>query len=121
VRDTVNRGPLTVRLDRMQQLGYFDEYHFVLEDDDHDLSSRAYFWYGWKAAVLPLDFEAPLSLGATRRGRSAEASQVRNLLLFFLLHSLVFSVVPGMEATSFRRVPVLFPSHRQDRRRGRFG
>ncbi|CAF1061455.1 unnamed protein product [Didymodactylos carnosus] len=42
VRDTSNRGPLLSHASRTRQLGYLDEEHYWLGDDDHDLNFRAY-------------------------------------------------------------------------------
>jgi len=72
IRDTVNRGPLVYRSDWLRDLDYLDEENFVLGDDEHDLHARAYFKYGWKVGIRPIDFDAPLRLGATRKPRSQE-------------------------------------------------
>ena len=67
IRDSGNRGPLLVRHSALRQLGYFDEVHFWLDDSDHDLAARAYQQLGGLVGLMPLDFVAPIGLGATRR------------------------------------------------------
>ena len=73
VRDTVNRGPLSLRVGMLRQLNYLDEEHHVLENDDHDLMVRAYLLYGWKSGLRAISFDAPLASGGSRRpGRTEE-------------------------------------------------
>ena len=66
VRDTVNRGPLLLRADRMCTLGFFDEHNFFLGDDDHNLMLRAFVAQGWKSGYFHVDFVSPMEYGATR-------------------------------------------------------
>ena len=65
IRDTANRGPYAVHGDRMRILNYFDEEHFSLGYDDHDLSARA-LQRGWHVGMVPLAFDAPLRYGKHR-------------------------------------------------------
>lgn len=67
VRDSCNRGPLLLSHARARELGFFDEVHFHLDFSDHDLMARAYLQRRWVVGWMPLDFAAPLLLGATRR------------------------------------------------------
>jgi glycosyltransferase involved in cell wall biosynthesis len=66
-RDTIKRGPLAYRTDRIRQLGYLDEAHFYLGWDDHDVSCRAFLDHQWLVGFVPMDVRAPIELGATRR------------------------------------------------------
>lgn len=56
VRDTVNRGPLALRADRVLKLNYFDERNFLLGDDDHNLMMRGLGNYGWASAKYFMGF-----------------------------------------------------------------
>ena len=76
LRPTANRGPLTIRMDRMRALGYFDQDHFVLDDSDHDFAARAWGTKGWRVGVLPIPFHAPLAWGKTRQPRSADQQAI---------------------------------------------
>ena len=67
VRETVNRGPLLLRADRLLSLGFLDEKNFHLGDDDHNLMLRAFLNYGWKSAHFHVGFVAPLEYGSRRR------------------------------------------------------
>lgn len=75
IRNTANRGPLTLRADYVQKLGYLDEVHYYLEHDEHDLFFRGFISNQWLAAVYPLDFYAPLSRGSSRKGKSKQVMQ----------------------------------------------
>jgi len=65
VRETVNRGPLMLHAQRAQELGFLDETHFIMGNDDHDLMRRA-GGKGYFAAYLPLGLYSPLYLSAQR-------------------------------------------------------
>ena len=67
IRDTNNRGPLLLHAARTRFLGYFDEFNLYLGEDEHDLNFRAYIHRRWLAGFMPLDFEAPLVLGGSRK------------------------------------------------------
>ena len=56
IRDTVNRGPLLIRRDRMEKLNYFDEAFAPQNMDDHDLCCRAHKEFGWVAGCYWIDF-----------------------------------------------------------------
>ena len=65
ITETVNRGPLMLRAQYTQTLGFMDECQFLLEDDDHDLNRRARA-KGYIVGYLPVDFYAPLNLSPRR-------------------------------------------------------
>lgn len=66
---TVNRGPLAIRRSMLEELGYLDEYNFVLENDEHDLFYRAWTQKKWRTAFYPIEVYSPLSWGSTRKPR----------------------------------------------------
>jgi len=66
IRNTCNRGPLLLRALVTQELGFFDEVHFVLGDDDHDLMRRAAD-KKWLVGYFPVGFYSPKDFSATRR------------------------------------------------------
>jgi hypothetical protein len=57
VRDTGNRGPLALRTDYAQRLGFLDETRFFgTGNDEHDLNLRAYARHAWVSGHAPVDF-----------------------------------------------------------------
>jgi glycosyltransferase involved in cell wall biosynthesis len=68
---TVNRGPIALRTSMIQELGYLDEYNFVLENDEHDLFYRAWTQKRWRTAFYPIEVYSPLAWGSTRKARPA--------------------------------------------------
>jgi len=67
VRDTVNRGPLLVHASRVQSMGFMDEVHHLLVNDEHDLILRARM-HNFIVGFVPIGFYSPLTWGATRGG-----------------------------------------------------
>jgi glycosyltransferase involved in cell wall biosynthesis len=68
---TVNRGPLVLRTSMVHDMGYLDEYTFVLENDEHDLFLRAWDKHKWRTAFYPVEVYSPLAWGSTRKARPA--------------------------------------------------
>jgi hypothetical protein len=68
---TVNRGPLVLRREMVEALGYLNEQQFVLEDDEHDLFYRAWTQNQWRTAFFPIEVYSPLAWGSTRKARPA--------------------------------------------------
>ena len=68
---TVNRGPLAIRRTMIEELGWLDEEHYVLGDDEHDLFARAWAQKQWRTAFFPVEFRSPLEWGSTRKARPA--------------------------------------------------
>lgn len=64
---TCNRGPLALRRDRLETLGFFDEKNFFLNDSDHDLFARAYHRYGWRCGYVPIEVISRLAEGSSRK------------------------------------------------------
>jgi hypothetical protein len=55
----------------VEELNWLDEEHYVLGDDEHDLFARAWAQKGWRTAFFPVEFNAPLAWGSTRKPRTA--------------------------------------------------
>ena len=66
---TVNRGPLVFRRTMLEELGYLDEKHYVLGDDEHDLFARAWIQKQWRCGFVPVEVYSPLEWGSTRKTR----------------------------------------------------
>ena len=66
---TVNRGPLVLRRTMLEELGYLDEKHYVLGDDEHDLFARAWIQKQWRCGFVPVEVYSPLEWGSTRKTR----------------------------------------------------
>ena len=66
---TVNRGPLVLRKSMLEELGYLDEEHYVLGDDEHDLFARAWVQKRWRCGFVPVEVYSPLEWGSTRKAR----------------------------------------------------
>jgi glycosyltransferase involved in cell wall biosynthesis len=69
---TVNRGPLALRRSMVEQLGYLDEEHYVLGNDEHDLFSRAWVGRQWRTGFVPVEVYSPQHWGSTRKGMPAD-------------------------------------------------
>lgn len=70
---TVNRGPLVLRRSMVEELGFLDEAHYVLGDDEHDLFARAWIHKIWRCGFVPVEVYSPLEWGSTRKERTPEA------------------------------------------------
>jgi glycosyltransferase involved in cell wall biosynthesis len=69
---TANRGPLALRASMLKELGYLDEEHYVLGDDDHDLFTRAWVQRNWRSAFVPVEVYSPLEWGSTRKPMNSD-------------------------------------------------
>ena len=67
---SVNRGPLAIAKEKIAKLGYLDEFHYCLGEDDHDLFLRAWKEKNWRTGFMPIEFHSPLDRGSTRRPRT---------------------------------------------------
>jgi glycosyltransferase involved in cell wall biosynthesis len=70
VGQTVMRGPLLIKRDRLESLGSLDTRAFFLGNDDHDLAYRAFFTNGYRTGFVPVGFKSPIHHGSTRKTRS---------------------------------------------------
>jgi glycosyltransferase involved in cell wall biosynthesis len=76
---TVNRGPLVIRRTMLEELGFLDEKHYVLGNDEHDLFARAWYYKMLRTGFIPIEVFSPLVWGSTRRPRlSSEEQYLRN-------------------------------------------
>jgi len=75
VRDSVNRGPLLLRGDMTMKLGYLDEKHFYLGNDDHDLMARAYVNKGWVCGFFHVPNSIDIVAGNTRKLHNRTSSE----------------------------------------------
>jgi len=67
--ETCNRGPLLLHKEKVIKLGYLDEINYFLDNSDHDLMARAYLQEGYICGYVPIDFDAPLKNGSTRKSK----------------------------------------------------
>ena len=67
---SVNRGPLAIAKEKIAKLGYLDEFHYCLGEDDHVLFLRAWKEKNWRTGFMPIEFHSPLDRGSTRRPRT---------------------------------------------------
>lgn len=65
--ETCNRGPLLLDRKKVEDLGYLDEENYFLDNSDHDLMARAYIFKKYICGYVPIDFEADLKNGSTRK------------------------------------------------------
>lgn len=75
---TVNRGPMVLRKSMLEELGYLDEEHYVLGDDEHDLFARAWSQKKWRTGLVPIEVYSPLEWGSTRKPRTTEVQEYLN-------------------------------------------
>jgi hypothetical protein len=66
IRDSVNRGPLLIRHDVLQKVGYLDEAFAPQDMDDHDLSYRVFKETGLVSGCYWIDVISDPSWGGTR-------------------------------------------------------
>jgi glycosyltransferase involved in cell wall biosynthesis len=72
---TVNRGPLVLRNSMVKELGYLDEEHYVLGDDEHDLFTRAWNEKRWRTGFVPIEVYSPSEWGSTRKPMPSDVRQ----------------------------------------------
>jgi glycosyltransferase involved in cell wall biosynthesis len=70
---TTNRGPLVLSRTKLHEMGYLDEEHYVLGDDDHDLFTRAYNQNKWRVGFIPVEVFSPSEWGSTRKSASVDS------------------------------------------------
>lgn len=79
VHEVCNRGPLLLDKAKAASLGYLDEMNYFLDYSEIDMVLRAYELNGWICGYVPIDFEAPLSDGSTRKKRDALNEYIMNV------------------------------------------
>lgn len=65
--ETCNRGPLLLEKVKVKELNYLDEENYFLDNSDHDLMARAYILKKYICGYVPIDFNAPIEDGSTRK------------------------------------------------------
>jgi len=65
--ETCNRGPLLLDKEKLKELNYLDEEHYIQDNSDHDLMLRAYLYKKYINGYVPIDFNSPLVNGSTRK------------------------------------------------------
>ena len=70
--ETCNRGPLLLDKDKVIELNYLDEENYFLDNSDHDLMARAYILKKYICGYVPIDFNAPLENGSTRKQKDEQ-------------------------------------------------
>jgi GT2 family glycosyltransferase len=93
--ETVMRGPLIISKALYLKMGGFDVNSFFLGNDDHDLFYRAR-QKGLQTAYMPIFFSSPLSMGNTRKKKSASSK------FFHTVHKYVR--IRNLRKTSFHRL-----------------
>jgi glycosyltransferase involved in cell wall biosynthesis len=67
--ETCNRGPLLLDKEKLIELNYLDEKNFCLDNSDHDLFARAYYYKKYICGYIPIEFNTILEHGSTRKPR----------------------------------------------------
>ena len=71
IGETCNRGPLLLDKSKLIKLKYLDEVNYYLDNSDHDLFARAFYYKNWICGYVPIDFYSPLENGSTRKQRDS--------------------------------------------------
>lgn len=79
VHEVCNRGPLLLDAAKAKAMGYLDEMNFYLDYSEIDMVLRAYDEKGWICGYVPIDFDAPLTDGSTRKTRDAVNEYILNV------------------------------------------
>jgi glycosyltransferase involved in cell wall biosynthesis len=79
VHEVCNRGPLLLDAAKAKAMGYLDEMNFFLDYSEIDMVLRAYDEKGWICGYVPIDFDAPLEDGSTRKKRDAVNEYILNV------------------------------------------
>jgi len=88
VRGTVNRGPLMINREDLEEMGYLDEAFSPQDMDDHDLMFRMRKKLGKVCGCYWIDFESDPSWGGTRKETGEPApwlykAQHKNSKIFY--------------------------------------
>jgi glycosyltransferase involved in cell wall biosynthesis len=81
VGETCNRGPLLIELAKLEELDYFDEDNFFLDNSDHDLFARAYAQKKWICGYVPIEITSNLRNGSTRKPRDSLNQEYYNKMI----------------------------------------
>lgn len=64
---SVNRGPLLLDAAKLKKVGYLDEKNFTIENDEHDLFSRAWREHGYRTAFIKIGCKSEIADGSSRK------------------------------------------------------
>ena len=70
ISETVARGPIAFRKLDLENLGYLDEAHFFLGNDDHDLCRRIFQSKKQMVGYIPIQIHSIRDDGSTRQART---------------------------------------------------
>jgi glycosyltransferase involved in cell wall biosynthesis len=79
IGETCNRGPLLLNHSKLKELKYLDEVNYFLDNSDHDLFARAYFYKNWICGYVPINFNSPLENGSTRKPKDEINNKYYNI------------------------------------------
>jgi glycosyltransferase involved in cell wall biosynthesis len=65
--ETCIRGPLLLHKEKLKEMNYLDEVNYFLDDSDHDLFARAYYFKKYTCWYVPIDVVSKLTNGSTRK------------------------------------------------------
>lgn len=80
ISETVARGPIAFRKSGLEDLGYLDEAHFFLGNDDHDLCRRMFQSRKQKVGYVPIQIHSIRDDGSTRQARTGLNEKVYEYL-----------------------------------------
>lgn len=67
LRQVINRGPISINMDKFRMINFFDEEFCPQNQDDHDACLRMWFEYKMRCANYNIDFFSNPSDGGTRK------------------------------------------------------
>ena len=79
VSEACNRGPLVLDAEKTRTMGFLDEMNYYLDYSEIDMFLRAYESYKWICGYVPIDFDAPLCDGTTRKPRDPLNEYIMNI------------------------------------------
>lgn len=79
VHEVCNRGPLLLDAAKAKAVGYLDEMNYYLDYSEIDMVLRAYELREWICGYVPIEFDAPLSDGSTRKKRDPVNEYIMNV------------------------------------------
>jgi glycosyltransferase involved in cell wall biosynthesis len=69
VFETCNRGPLLLDRTKLKEMNFLNEDEYFLDNSDHDLMARAFLEKKYICGYVPIEFNAPLCNGSTRKNK----------------------------------------------------
>lgn len=72
---TIFRGPMAFKRRMLEEMGFLDEDHFVLGNDDHDLFARAWHFKKWRCGFFPVEFLSRFEWGSQRKEQPSDVKE----------------------------------------------